>query len=499
MIPALVAWTTLGLGIQDTVHARVLTTHDFHGAFSPRVFDWSGGRPIGGAAELKTVMDRAEAECACATFRFDGGDQMQGSLASNLTWGASAVTAFNMLGVDAAAVGNHELDWGVDTLLVRQGEASYPWLAANVFERATGGRPPWALPYVVLERQGVRIGVVGYLTSSTARMLVTETAAPFEFRHGIDGIASALRTVRSVNPHFTVIVAHAGGGCRDDRCGGEMVEMARALDSSAVDLIVSGHEHRSGFAVVNGIPILRAGDGGRAIGVVDLYRLPNGRRWSRVTVDTVFADAVQPDSNVLRALEPFLERADSIAHQPVATLRDPLDRRGDEYGLGRLIADAIRAAASSDVAFVNRGGIRRDLLAGPVTYGELFELLPFGNTVYRLDVSGSELMEILSHAADDPRHIFSGVRIVFDPARSRGGRLVSAELADGRPIVDDGRYTVGLPDFLALGGGGWGMLDRFPAEALGMTMLDALIAHLQTLPQPVVAPEDTRMATTSSQ
>jgi 2',3'-cyclic-nucleotide 2'-phosphodiesterase (5'-nucleotidase family) len=492
MITAVLA-ATLALGAQDTVHARVLTTHDFHGTLQPRVYDWSDGRPVGGIGVVKTVMDRAEAECACPTFRFDGGDQMQGSLSSNLTYGATVVTAFNILGIDAAAVGNHELDWGVDTLLARQREASYPWLAANVFERDTGRRPPWAPPYVILEIDGVRVGVIGYLTSTTSSMLVSEMAAPFEFRRGASAVGSALSTVRAVRPDFTVIVAHAGGGCRDDRCGGEMVELARALDSGSVDLIVSGHDHRSGFAVVNGIPILRGGAGGRAIGVVDLYRLPDGRRWSRVAVDTVFADATRPDSGVLRAIAPFLAHADSVAQRQVATLRDPLDRRGDEYGLGRLIADAARRAASSDLAFTNRGGIRRELPAGPVTYGELFEVLPFGNAVYRLDVTGSQLMEILSHAADRPSHIFSGIRIAYDPTRPAGERLVSAELADGRPIVDDGRYAVGLPDFLARGGGGWGMLEGLRARAMGVTMLDALIEHLRSLPQPVVAPDDWRM------
>jgi len=493
MIPVLLAALSVASPPTDTVRARVLATHDFHGTLQPRVYEWSGGRPVGGVVALRALLDRAEAECACPTFRLDGGDQMQGSLASNLNYGAAVIRAFNVLGIDAAAVGNHELDWGVDTLRARQRESSYPWLAANVVERATGRHPPWATPYVLLEISEVKIGVVGYLTASTPRMLVSEAMAPFEFRRGVVGVRRALRVVRAAHPDFIVIVAHAGGDCRDDGCGGEMVEVARGLDSAGVDLIVSGHTHTPGYAVVHGIPILRAGSSGRGVGVVDLYRLPNGERRFQMRVDTLYADDVPPDPMLEAVLAPYLARADSLAHRQIAVLKDPLARRGDEYGLGRLIADAIREAAASDLAFTNRGGVRRDLAAGPVTYGELFEVLPFGNLVYRLTVSGRELRAILTRAADDNEHMFSGVRLERDPSRAPGDRLVSVALADGRPIVDDGRYTLGVPDFLARGGGGWTMLEALPTENLDLTMLDALVAHLRALPQPVVAPDDRRV------
>jgi 2',3'-cyclic-nucleotide 2'-phosphodiesterase (5'-nucleotidase family) len=137
-------------------HLRVLATHDFHGALRPTTFDWSEGRLIGGAETLKTMMDAAEAECVCPTVRLDGGDQMQGTLESNLAHGESVVAAFNLIGLDAAAVGNHELDWGLETFLQRKAEARYGWLAANVFRIDNGERPDWATPYAIVDRGGTR-------------------------------------------------------------------------------------------------------------------------------------------------------------------------------------------------------------------------------------------------------------------------------------------------------------------------------------------------------
>ena len=191
------------------LHLRVVATHDFHGALRPTTYVWSNGRLVGGAAALKGVIDSLEAACACPTVRLDGGDQMQGTLESNLTSGASVVAAFNNLGLDAAAVGNHELDWGVDTLLVRQGEARYAWLAANVFHVDGGERPKWAAPFAIVERAGVRVGVIGYATVRTPQTLRPTVTEPYEFRPGYAGIRDALDAVWRERPDFVIVVAHA--------------------------------------------------------------------------------------------------------------------------------------------------------------------------------------------------------------------------------------------------------------------------------------------------
>jgi 2',3'-cyclic-nucleotide 2'-phosphodiesterase/3'-nucleotidase len=252
------------------LHLRVLATHDFHGALRPTTYAWSDNRPIGGASALKAVLAALEADCVCPTIWLDGGDQMQGTLDSNLTFGQPVVAMFNALGLDAAAVGNHELDWGVETLLSRQAEAQYAWLAANVYRRDTGERPAWATPYALVDRDGVRIGVVGYATTSTAHTVKPDIVRPFEFRPGVAGIRAALDAVYAEQPDFVVIVAHAGGDCEPDDCGGELVDLAAELPPGEVHLIAGGHDHAPGDGVVNAIPILRAGSSGRAVAVIDL-------------------------------------------------------------------------------------------------------------------------------------------------------------------------------------------------------------------------------------
>src|SRR5439155_108424 len=114
---------------QEDVLLRVLAINDLHGALEPQTWPWSGGRAVGGAPALKAWFDTLSRACHCTTVRLDGGDEMQGTLLSNFGYGRAAVAALNAFGIDAAAIGNHEFDWSVDTLRARMAEAHYRFLA----------------------------------------------------------------------------------------------------------------------------------------------------------------------------------------------------------------------------------------------------------------------------------------------------------------------------------------------------------------------------------
>lgn len=433
-------------------------------------------------AALKAAIDSAAARCRCASIRLDGGDEMQGTLESNLVYGQSVVRGFNLIGLDAGAVGNHELDWGIDTLLARQADAHYPWLAANVFFRGTTRRPAWARPYAIIQKGGARIGVVGYLTSTMPSLVRATIAAPYEFRNGLAGIADALDSVRAKSPDFIVIVAHAGGGCSEAGCRGEMVDLANQLDSAGVDLIIGGHEHTATSGVVHGIPIVRASSQGRAISVVDLYRTRDGAHHFTLARDTVYDDAITPDAEMLALMRPYLARVDSIGRVPVAALRDSLIKgRGV---LGVAISDAMRQAVSADVGLVNSGGVRAPLAAGAVTYDDVFRVLPFGNTVVRLRMTARQLRDALEPALAKTQYFFGGIRVRFDSSAAPG-RRVTLTRDDGRMIRDEEILTVALPDFVADGGDYFAKPAGVAIERSDIPMLDAFIAMLKRTAPPV--------------
>jgi 5'-nucleotidase len=479
----------------DSTLLRLLTINDFHGALEPRVYGWSGGRPIGGAAALKSILDSAAARCRCASLRLDAGDEMQGTLASNLVFGRSSIEVLSALGIDAAALGNHDFDWGIDTLRARMREARYPWLAANVFDSLTGRRPAWVVPWRLLQKGGLRVAVIGYVTPSSKVIVKAENVAGLVFRKGVAAFRDVLDSARAARADLTVLVAHEGAFCDSLPCKGEIIDLARELDSTQVQFIVSGHTHSLVKTVVNGIPIVQARANGTAYGITDLIRRSDGTLAWQVSVETSWADRVTPDAGVEAIVARYRPRVAQLAEQVVATLRDSLPNGRGEYALGNLIADAQRAAMpGTDFALMNNGGIRRDLYPGPLTYNTLFELQPFGNSLLRLRVTGAQLKVILERALASGRpgdHV-SGLTVRYDAQRPAGDRILELTRADGTPVQPAASYTLILTDYLQGGGDGFALLRIIPYERTGKTDLEALVDYLKRLPQPVAAPRGER-------
>ena len=489
----------------DSTLLRVLAINDFHGALEPQMWPWSAGRPVGGAAALKPWLDSLARGCFCTSIRLDAGDEMQGTPVSNFNFGRPAIAALNALGIDAAAIGNHEFDWTVDTLRARMAEAHYRFLAANVTDSAGTARPDWAEPFTVIERGGARVAVIGLALPATPQTTSPRNVRGLAFRDGAQAVRRVLPQARAAGD-YVIVVAHVGGFCEGDgaaaplapaACHGEIIDLARALDSGSVDLIVSGHTHSLVNTVVNGIPIVQARSSGAGIAVVDFVRVSGAggvRREVRARVETPFADRIRLDPALVDALRLSQLSVSTITERPVARFGAELRRTGDEYGLGRLIADAQRNVAKADVALVNNGGIRADLAAGLATYGDLYRVEPFQNRLMRLAVSGKVLKQALEHAltGDGPDAHIAGITVWYDPGNRAGRRIKKLRLANGKG-VDDGRtYTLAVSDFLAAGGSGYTMLLGAPAGEVGVTDLDALIQYLAVLRQPIAAPDDRR-------
>jgi 2',3'-cyclic-nucleotide 2'-phosphodiesterase (5'-nucleotidase family) len=487
----------------DSTMLRVLAINDFHGALEPQGWPWSGGRQVGGAAALKPWLDSLARACFCTSVRLDGGDEMQGTPVSNFNYGRPAIAALNALGIDAAAIGNHEFDWSVDTLRARMAEARYRFLAANVTDSTGLARPDWAVPYTVIERNGMRIAVIGLALPSTPEQTTPKNVRGLAFRDPVAAVKRVLPQARAA-ADYVIVVAHIGAFCSADTaavaaplgpaaCRGEIIDLARGLDSGSVDLIVSGHTHSLVNTVVNGIPIVQARSSGAGIAVVDFVRVGSGRE-VRARIETPFTDRVSPDPALSDAFRLDRLAIDAVISRAVARVGSEMRRSGDEYGLGRLIADAQRAIAKTDVSLLNNGGIRADLGAGVATYGDLFRVEPFQNRLLRVVVSGKVLRAALEHAlrGDRPDAHIAGIEVWYDPRKPAGRRIKKLRLADGRGVDGDGRYTLAVSDFLGSGGGGYTMLHGLPSGDVGMTDLDALIQYLSVLHQPIAPPDDPR-------
>lgn len=470
---------------------RIIATNDFHGALEPRPD--ATGRLRGGAAYLATAIQRARADCvspACETLLLDGGDEFQGTPASNLAFGRPVVEVFNTLGYAAGAVGNHEFDWGQDTLRARMRDARYAILAANV-RYADGRDVPWIRDDTLVTRGAIKIGVIGVATLLTPTTTRAANVADLRFLDPVPIVDSLARRLRVRGADFVVVVAHDGAFCDRDgatNCKGEIVDFARGLHEP-IDAIVSGHTHSLVDTDVNGIPIVQARSSGTALGVIDL-----GPEGSRHAVRDVLPDSLPADSVVASQVWRAVASVAPIVERPVATIAGSLVREGVQYPLGNLIADAMRAEGKGDVAVMNNGGIRANLRDGPATYGSLFEVQPFANMLYRFTLSGAALRSYLEKLVAKRLNVhLSGAVVTYDSTAAAGARIRSVRLADGADLKPDGVYTLVLNDFLATGGEGLGLgAAARRTEVLPIVDLDALVSYLRSRPQPVRAPTDAR-------
>ncbi len=486
----------LPVSTTDSTLLRVLTTSDLHGQLEARVWDWSQGRPVGGVAALKPWLDSLARACGCTSVRLDAGDEMQGTLLSNATFGRGTIDAMNALGIDAAAIGNHEFDWSVDTLRARMSEAKYPFLSANITNAAGAARPEWATPWKLVTKNGVKIAVIGLTTMETPTSTASRNIQGLAFGDGAQAIKRYLPEARAA-ADFVIVVAHAGALCDSGAtaaCRGEILDVARQLDSGSVDLIVAGHTHARVNTVVRGIPIVEAQSSARSIGIVDFVRA-RGRREVRVQLVTPYADEVRPDVGLTDALGRQQQAVRNISERVVARLKFPLKRAGDEYALGRLIADAQRAAGRADAAIMNNGGIRADLPEGTVSWGQLYQVQPFQNRLQRLTVKGSVLLDALEQCVAAQDHLpdchVAGVEVWYD-ARKEPGKRISRARIGGQDIDKNRSYTLVVSDFMAAGGSGFRMLAGSPKEDLDVVDIDALSRYLGVLRAPVEAPDDVR-------
>ncbi len=498
-VAARASFQAAGTAAVPSTRFRVIGLNDFHGGFEARV--GPRGVRFGSAGALAATIRRAQAECAppaCFSVIVDGGDEFQGTPASNLAYGRTVVTLFDSIGITAAALGNHEFDYGQDTLRARIRQASYPILSANLRD-TLGNVPPWIRQDVIVQRGPYRVGIIGISTIETPKTTRAINVTNLRFIDPAPVVSARAKVLRAQGANVIVVTGHVGGFCTPEGvCTGEIFDMVNRL-TEPVDVVVSGHSHSLLNTRLRGVPIVQARSSGGAIDVVDIAvgdtseRKPGDIAASRVVrseVLDVLADSITPDAQAVRIATAALNAVAPLMARPVGRVLADMKRDGSQYALGNLVADAMREAAKSDIAVMNNGGIRANLLAGEANFGRLYEVQPFGNTLYTLRVRGSDLRGYLARlvAGNAPRAHVSGVQLRYDPSRPADDRLTDVRVA-GRPIDPTRIYTVTLNDFMVTGGDGLGLTGvALETRANDIVDLDALVAYIRARSQGVAPP-----------
>jgi len=437
------------------------------------------GGKRGGLVRVASLVRRIREENPNTLFVL-AGDTLSPSVLSGIFQGEQMVAGFNAAGLDLATLGNHEFDFGPRVLRQRMKASRFRWVTSNVLERGTGQPFGGAVPYVLRTFQGIRVGILGLTLPETQQ--VSRTGAQVVVEPPLLAARKAVRRLRAQGAHLLVALTHQP--MARDRA------LARALP---LTLILGGHEHDPLEAEVEGTLITKAGSDGRYLVRVDLWVDRQGRLIRREHRFIPVTETVPRDPAVDRVIRRYKARMASALGQVVGQSRVALEARTRavrtrESNLGNFIADAMREALQADVALVNGGAIRsnRVLPAGPLTREDLLALLPFPDTVVKVEVDGATLHRVLEHAvrkAPDPSGGFlqvSGLRFFYDVTRPPGQRVVRIRVG-GRPLDPRARYTVALTSFLFQGGDGyvhWSkarvLVDAFSGPPLNRLVLEAV-------------------------
>jgi len=484
----------------------IVGTNDVHGELLPK----AGRGGLAGVSGYVNALRRKRSEDGGAVLLIDAGDMWQGTLASNLGEGAAVVDAYNAMGYTAAAVGNHEFDFGPagpaaipeqpgddprGALKQRIAEAQFAVLAANIIDDDTGRPVAWdnVQPSILVDVQGIKVGIIGVLTANGLQTTIAANTVGLRLAALAETIEDEARALRRAGAGIVIVTAHAGSRCTEftdprdlSSCNldGEIMRVAQALPKGLVDHIIAGHVHQGIAHIVNDIAITASYSGTRAFSRVDFtvdrvtgavqarrvfppqpaclrVTYPGGECAPTVDPSADIRDAVYegrpvvPDAIVLTIAEQAAALAETIREESLGVvLAAEFELPSTpESPLANLMTDALRESSGADIAIHNvLGGIRSGLPAGPLTFGGVYKMFPFDNRVVIVNLSGREVRDLIASQArkGHGRAGFSGMRVFVSCNNDVMG--ITLQLDDGRKLADADRVTMLANDFLTMGG-----------------------------------------------
>lgn len=541
----------------EPVHVVLVGTTDVHGWFAGHVETPQGGGEgvlWGGLPALATYVEALRAKHPERVVVVDAGDMWQGTLESNMFEGEAMVRGYNAIGYAAVAVGNHEFDYGpagpdaiartaeqdeLGAVKRNAGIALFPFLSANMVEKATGRTPGWARRYTIVRAGNARIGLIGLTTPDTPNVTMAANVANLSFTDPVEATIRAAAELRAQGADAVVVVAHMGGRCTDlhdpndlASCvpNNEANELLTKLPRGTVDAYFAGHTHSQMRHYINGVPAAQGAPYSQEFSTIDLWvdtvknqvakseiRMPtmictfvyegtercdprHAPKGARLVPRMYDGAPIVANPRVSRTIEPYLRRVAAKRDEKVGiTTAAPFTRTfAGESPLGVLISDALREFSGSDFAIMNSGGIRAELPAKELTYADVFAVSPFDNYPAVVTMTGAEIVETLRLTSTGVRGLMqvSGLRYTIDAAKDNDkpaaerNKIVSVTRDDGTPLEPARLYTVAMPDFIAAGGDNTKpVMEKIPQNRVSVSyarpIRDVLVQVLSAKPQPL--------------
>jgi len=556
MTETVVEWRTSDVTV-DGLIVHLVGINDLHGHLVSHIHlkDSVDTRKVGGAAAIANWVNAIRVQTGGRVLLLFAGDSFGASPPeSGLLRDEPTLTFMNMMAEGDCPVqkpewagrpvletgcrviatpGNHEFDRGTaefqrlmyggngpgGKVLGQDWKGSHiPFVAANVVHK-DGGAP--LLPSAALVNLGgIRVGVVGAVTADTPALVPKDRIQDLEFLPEVAPINAAVARLRAAGAMAVVLLIHEGLSSpvipqpvpiNPADTTGRLAAILAALDPG-IDVVVSGHTHKLTNVLVRGkdpkpLLVTQARSDGTAFTDIELVIDPHLRRVVQkgAEVLSVWADegpGMATNDKVNKMVQQAVLATKPVTDRLLATTDAAITREATEAGdspLGDLVADAMRSAAKSDVAFVSPGSLRADLPSGPITWGMLYSVMPFGNTVVRISMTGEQIQRLLEEQwyganAQVPKILkVSGMSYLYNGSRPAGRRVVAVYDARGGHLDAARRYQVAVSDFLADGGDHYGAFSEATDRAPVGRDIDVVEAYLRAVSGNLVPPSDARI------
>ncbi|CAM2917578.1 bifunctional metallophosphatase/5'-nucleotidase [Legionella worsleiensis] len=542
------ATATQSLETSTLISIKLLGINDFHGQIS------TGRRvknePVGGAAVLAAYIKEAQSGMEDRTIITIMGDQVGASPpSSGLLHDEPTILFTNTLGNThcntkdrmnplcnvVATVGNHEFDKGQKALfdliygtdnpptnhwisLPNYPGAAYPYISANIVDERT--KKTLFPPYVIKEINGIHIGFIGALLKNAPDSMFPDNAKGIQFLDEAKTINHYLPEMKAQGAEIVVVLIHEGGNqipyAGDTQTHSDVTgainEVIHQLDDD-VDVVMAGHTHQFLNAYIpnrNGVNILvtQAHSYSVAFAEVTLQvdAITHKVRHKTARIITTHAQkypGTHPDTTALQLVKLAEDAVEPIVSGFVGVAQNNISRNQNtagESGLGNLIADAFKTEMNADIGMTNPSSMRDDLPQGTVNWGHIYAVLPFGNGVVKVTLTGQDLYDLLEQqwmGSYDNILQISGLTCIYDPAKPVGHRITSL-LHHNKPLQKNKIYSIATNNFLATGGGVFSVMRRATHIQEGESDRDTVLNYIKKLPQPFTAAIEGRIQQSAS-
>jgi 2',3'-cyclic-nucleotide 2'-phosphodiesterase/3'-nucleotidase len=518
----LLAFVLIALsGFAEIVTLTILQTSDIHGNIFP--INYASNTPSDvGLAKVQTIAKQLKSQNP-NLIMIDNGDLIQGTpfayyhVKKEASEPNPMIQVLNTMGYHASVIGNHEFNYGMTVLNKAASEAKFPVLSANIVRRFT--KVPYFEPYIVLNIQGVKVGILGLTTKYIPNWEDVKNILDVDFVDPVEAAKRYVPILREKEKVDVVIVSYHGGFEKDiltgkptEELNGENQGYQLLEEVKGIDLLLTGHQHRSIAGFCLGVPVLQPSNWAQAVGKAEIKLDNTEKRWVIVSksVELISTKGVPADEEILTMVRPVEERTQKWLDTPIGVAKgdfwvdNPLETRMGDTALMEFVNKVQMmisgAKISSTALFTNDV---KGWKSGPVTLRDVNAVYIYANTLKVLRVSGKDIKDALEICASyfvvkdgaiavneswevpKPRHynydIWEGIDYTIDASKPIGQRVVQLEF-DGKPIEMEATYEIVLNNYRAGGGGGYAMFQGKPVvKDIMMEVAELLSDYILTM------------------